>query len=118
VRPGQPVRTVTYRRPPELLASADEGGSIGLRYRADEGAFFVVAMTFDEGWRAQVDGTPVPLLPTAACQVGVELPPGAHRLELRYRDPWVPVGAAASVVALAAAALLFRWRPSGKGGDA
>jgi hypothetical protein len=118
VRPGQPVRTVTYRRPPELLASADEGGSIGLRYRADEGAFFVAAMTFDEGWRAQVDGTPVPLLPTAACQVGVELPPGAHRLELRYRDPWVPVGAAASLVALAAAVLLFQWRPSGKGGGA
>lgn len=108
VRPGQPVRTTVYRRPPRLLASSDEGGRIRLDYQAEEGAFFVAAMTFDEGWSARVDGAPVPLLPTAACQVGVELPPGAHRLELRYRDPWVPVGAAVSLAALVISALLFR----------
>jgi hypothetical protein len=113
VRPGQPVRTLAYRRPPRLLASSDEGGRIRLDYQAEEGAFFVAAMTFDEGWRARVDGASVPLLPTAACQVGVELPPGAHRLELRYRDPWVPVGAAVSLAALVVAVLLFRRRGLG-----
>ena len=113
VRSGQPARTVAYRRPPRLLASADEGGRIQLGYEAAEGAFFVAAMTFDQGWSARVDGASVPLFPTAACQVGVELPPGAHRLELRYRDPWVPVGAAVSLAALVVVAILFRRRRPG-----
>ncbi|HEX4962732.1 MAG TPA: hypothetical protein VF173_17985 [Thermoanaerobaculia bacterium] len=108
VRPGPP-QTVAYGRPPHLLAIADEGGRIAVGYRAEQGAFFVAAMTFDKGWRARLDGSPIALHPTAACQVGVELPPGEHRLELRYRDPSVPVGAAVSVTALLAAAILFRW---------
>ena len=115
VRSGEPSRTRSYRRPPRRLASSDEGGRIRLDYQAEEGGFFVAAMTFDEGWHAEVDGAPVPLLPTAACQVGVELPPGTHRLELRYRDPWVPAGAVISLVALAAAVLLVGRRPPGRG---
>ena len=109
-RPGQAAATVAFRRPPSLLASSDEGGRIRLDYRAEEGAFFVAAMTFDSGWQARVDGAPVPVHPTAACQVGVQLPPGAHRLELRYRDPAVPLGAAVSLAALGAGTLLFRRR--------
>ncbi|HYX25528.1 MAG TPA: hypothetical protein VFC23_15360 [Thermoanaerobaculia bacterium] len=112
VQPGLPARTVAYGRPPRLLAIADEGGRIQVDYRAEQGAFFVAAMTFDAGWRARLDGSPVAIHPTAACQVGVELPPGEHRLELRYRDPFVPIGAAASLVALVAGAILFRWRPA------
>jgi hypothetical protein len=52
----------------------------------------------------------VAVRPTAACQLGVELPPGEHRLDLRYRDPWMPAGAALSLAALAVgtAALLRR----------
>ncbi|HEX3554669.1 MAG TPA: hypothetical protein VIA62_15710 [Thermoanaerobaculia bacterium] len=112
VRPGLPARTVAYGRPPRLLAIADEGGRIQVDFRAEQGAFFVAAMTFDEGWRARLDGSPVAVRPTAACQVGVALPPGEHRLELRYRDPYVPLGAAASLTALLAGAVLFRWRPA------
>jgi len=115
VRPGLPARTVVYGRPPRLLAIADEGGRIQVDYRADQGAFFVAAMTFDAGWRARLDGSPLAVHPTAACQVGVELPPGEHRLELQYRDPFVLVGAAASLTALLAAAILFRRPGSGSG---
>ncbi|MFY9821378.1 MAG: YfhO family protein, partial [Thermoanaerobaculia bacterium] len=113
VWPGRPPRTLIYRRPPRLLTTADtadEGGRIRFDYQADEGAFFVAAMTFDKGWRAQVDGSPVAVHPTAACQLGVQLPPGAHRLELRYVDPAVPLGAAVSLAALLAGAILFRRR--------
>jgi hypothetical protein len=53
----------------------------------------------------------VAVRPTAACQLGVELPPGEHRLDLQYRDPKVPAGAALSLAALAlAAAGLLRRR--------
>ncbi|MBW8876455.1 MAG: hypothetical protein JF614_15920 [Acidobacteria bacterium] len=108
VRPGLPPRTLIYTRPPRLLESADEGGRVRLHYRTAEGAFFVAATTFDEGWRARVDGAPVPVEPTAACQLGVELPAGEHRLVLEYWDSFVPVGAAVSLAALLVGALIFR----------
>ncbi|HEV7509662.1 MAG TPA: hypothetical protein VGS07_32620 [Thermoanaerobaculia bacterium] len=108
VAPGVPAQTLVFRRPPRLLGVVDEGGHVRLDYQADEGAFFVAAMTFDAGWRARVDGQPVPIRPTAACQAGVRLPAGAHRLDLQYRDPAVPLGAAVTLVALSVGTLLFR----------
>jgi hypothetical protein len=108
VRQGQPPRTLVYTQPPHLLESADEGQRVRLHYQAAaEGAFFVAATTFDEGWRARIDGTPVAVYPTAACQLGVELPPGEHRLLLEYRDPFVPIGAAISLFALLVGVLIF-----------
>jgi hypothetical protein len=104
------ARTVAYSQRAVSLEVEDQGGRIRLHYRAGQGAFLVAAMTFDPGWRARVDGSPVAVRPTAACQLGVELPPGEHRLDLRYRDPRVPAGAALSLAALAlgTAALLRR----------
>jgi len=104
VRAGAPPATVSYPRPPQLLAFADAAGRIELRYRAATGGFFVVAATFDRGWRAAVDGAPRPVYPTAAGQLGVVLPPGEHRLELAYRERLLPLGAAISLAALLAVA--------------
>jgi hypothetical protein len=115
VRPGLPARTQVYSRPPRLLESADEGGRVRLHYRVEnEGAFFVAAMTFDEGWRARIDGAPAAVYNTAACQLGVELPPGEHRLVLEYRDPFVPVGTAVSLFALLVGVLIFTKAGTGR----
>ncbi|HEV7786648.1 MAG TPA: hypothetical protein VGQ28_14985, partial [Thermoanaerobaculia bacterium] len=105
-----PPRTAAYPQRAVLLEIEDQGGRLLLHYRAARGAFLVAATTFDPGWRARLDGLPVAVSPTAACQLGVELPPGEHRLDLRYRDPWLPAGAALSLAALAVgtAALLRR----------
>ncbi len=100
VRQGRPPATRTYRRPPFLSEVRDLGGEIRVRYRSPEGAFFVAAMTYDAGWRAFVDGRPLATYPTAACQLGAALPPGEHRLVLRYREPLVGAGAAVSLLAL------------------
>jgi hypothetical protein len=104
------ARTVVYPQRAVSLEVEDQGGRVRLHYRAAQGAFLVAATTFDSDWRARVDGVPVAVRPTAACQLGVELPPGEHRLDLQYRDPKVPAGAALSLaaLALAAAALLQR----------
>jgi hypothetical protein len=108
-----------YPRLPQPLELTDRGGRLRMRYRSESRAFFVVAATFDEGWRAEVDGAPVPVLATAACQIGLELPEGEHALELRYRDPLVPLGAAVSLAALAAIGMVLvrdRRRPEPGGG--
>ncbi len=104
VRAASPPETVRYPAPPRLLAFHDAAGRIELRYQAAAGGFFVVATTFDDGWQAAVDGAPLPVYPTAAGQLGVALPPGEHRLALRYGDRLLPWGAAVSLASLLAAA--------------
>ena len=108
VASGQGGKELAWKGPTRLLDLRDEGARVVLRYRAEEGGFFVDASTFDEGWRARVDGEPVPVFVTAACQLGVVLPAGEHRLELEYRDPFVPVGGAVSLAALLVAFLIAR----------
>ena len=105
VRAGRPAATASYARPPRVLGIEDEGGHIELRYRAEEGAFFVAAMTYDRGWRASLDGKPAATYPTAACQLGVVIPRGEHLLVLEYREPLLVPGAAVSLIALVTAAL-------------
>jgi hypothetical protein len=92
---------------PAALLEIDEGGKrIRLRYRAAGPAFLVAAVTYDEGWQATVAEEPLPLCPTALGQIGVLLPPGEHVLELRYRDPWVRLGAAVSAASFLLGLLL------------
>jgi hypothetical protein len=104
VRTAAPPAKASYPHPPLLLSFKDAAGRIELRYRAAAGGFFVVATTYDGGWRAAVDGAPRHVYPTAAGQLGVALPPGEHRLELAYRERLLPLGAAVSLAALLAVA--------------
>jgi uncharacterized membrane protein YfhO len=98
---------VSYPVPPQPLQLRDDGGRIRLRYRAPQKAFFVVATTWDDGWRASVDGVPVRSYLTGLCQIGVELPAGEHQLRLEYHDPLVGLGAAVSLLTLAGFAAVF-----------
>ncbi len=108
VRAGAPAGDMhIYPAAPLLLDFHAQAARLDLRYRSACGGFFVTATTFDEGWRATVDGAPLAVYPTAAGQLGVELPPGEHRLALSYRDRWVPAGAAVSLIALTACAVLL-----------
>ena len=109
VRPGRPAATRGYELPARLLGVTDRGGRIEARYRAEGAAFFVAAMTYDPAWRAFVEGRRLPTYPTAAGQLGVALPAGEHRLELRYREPLAGIGAALSLLALAGGAGALVW---------
>ena len=110
VRPERSPRTVAYE-PPQVLALDDRGGHLRLRYRAKAPAFFVFATTYDRGWEAEVAGRELAVYPTAACQLGVELPPGDRELDLRYREPRALWGGAVSLLTLAACAAVFLRRP-------
>lgn len=107
VRVDQPPGETEYPVRPQPLDLRDEGGRVVLRYRAPDKAFFVVASTYDDGWRATVDGASVPAWPTGLGQIGVELPAGEHELVLAYRERLLPLGAAVTLAALGIWGLLL-----------
>jgi hypothetical protein len=115
VRPGRRRESGLFERPPRVQEIADEGGRIELRYAAAGGAYFVAATTYDEQWQARLDGEPLAIYATAACQLGVVLPAGEHRLVLSYREPLLGIGAAVSLTALVLGAVVFG-RGSGRRG--
>jgi Bacterial membrane protein YfhO len=108
VRPGGPAETLAYPGRPRLRAVEDRGGEIAVRYLSATPAFFTAAVTYDRGWRAAVDGAPVPVYTNAIGQLGVAVPAGEHRLRLAYRDPRVLPGAAVSLGTLLAVLALLR----------
>jgi hypothetical protein len=103
---GDPPGRATYRhRGPQAADVIVESGSPAL---------LVVRNVWDPGWRATVDGRPVPVLVTDYLMQGIAVPAGRHTVELRYDDPWVGyglLGSALALMGLAAAALGLRRSP-------
>ena len=74
-------------------------------------AFLVASVTGHRYWSATIDGHPAPLIATNIAYQGLVVPEGAHTIAMRYRNPFVPVGGAISLltlIAFAAAAWLRR----------
>jgi hypothetical protein len=74
-----------------------------LDVRAEGPGLLVVAETWDRGWSALVDDIRAPVLRVEHARIGVRLPGGFHRVELRHRPP----GLVAGLVLAAAGALLL-----------
>lgn len=70
----------------------------------------VVAVANDRGWRATVDGERAAITDTDLAFIRVALAPGAHRVEITYRPPFLGAGLAISSLALVALALVSRRR--------
>jgi hypothetical protein len=103
VEPGRPGLEARRYASDARLANIEENGArVDLSYSASGQGLLVAAVTFDRGWRAEVDDARVPVLQTAIGQIAVEVPPGTHRLTLHYRDPWVLAGVAISLATIAA----------------
>jgi hypothetical protein len=68
----------------------------------------VVRETLLPGWRAWVDGQPVPLLYAEGVLRAVLIPPGKHEVQMRYRPPLWEIGLTISLIsALVAVIILF-----------
>jgi len=63
-----------------------------LHVETDAPALLVLSDTFYPGWRATVDGQPVPIYRTNAALRGVLVPAGAHRVEMHFRPRTLQVG--------------------------
>jgi hypothetical protein len=78
-------------------------------------AFLVMSVTAHKYWRITIDGTPAEPIITNIAYQGVVVPKGRHRIEMRYRNPVVPIGIAvslASTILLIVAASVPRRRRS------
>lgn len=69
--------------------------------RGPEASFVAVNQTWDEGWIARVDGVLTRYRRADLALSGLVVPPGRHRVEISYDDPWVRRGVATSLLALA-----------------
>lgn len=86
--------------PGEIRIVDSRDASLGLETGAAREALLVVSRLHDPGWTATLDGKPTDVVRVNGAMMGVVVPAGAHRLELRYR-PWsLAAGGAVSIVAL------------------
>jgi hypothetical protein len=63
--------------------------------------------TWDPGWRASLDGTPLRVLRRDFSLIGASIPAGRHRLEFVYTDTSVLAGLAVSLAGLLGIAWLL-----------
>jgi hypothetical protein len=95
-REPEGAATVRLERP-----SAD---ALAAYVRAATPGLLVIAERFDPGWSTLVDGARAEVVEIDLSAIGVRVPAGEHRVELRFVPKGLPVGLA---IALATAALLF-----------
>ncbi|MFI5301376.1 MAG: hypothetical protein ACHREM_25095, partial [Polyangiales bacterium] len=69
-----------------------------VRAHADAPSLLVLAEVFYPGWRAELDGRPVPILRASFVGRGVAIPPGDHTVTFRYRSRAVSLGATLSIL--------------------
>ena len=75
---------------------------------ADVPALLVLSDTHYPGWEGYVDGLPTPIYRTDAVFRGIEVPPGAHLVEMRFRPESFRIGLGLAVMA-GIAALAAVW---------
>jgi hypothetical protein len=87
-------------------------GDERLSAEADGDGFLVVRASYARGWRALVDGRPVPVLRANGKHRAVAIPAGRHDVRFVYEPPGLALGLLVSgLSALALTGLL--WRPRG-----
>ena len=100
-------------RPGSVEMTGDGTDGSTTRVTAAGDGYLVVGDALQNDWVATVDGRRVPLVPADHALVAVPVPAGTHVVTLAYRPPGQALGAGvsvASVLVLALAAVLPRWR--------
>jgi hypothetical protein len=84
-----------------VTAFRETANTATIDVNAEGRAFLVASVTGHRYWSATIDGRPAPLVATNLAFQGLVVPPGAHVIEMRYRNPLVVIGAAISLLSLA-----------------
>jgi uncharacterized membrane protein YfhO len=77
--------------------------------RLERDGILVLQTPFNSGWRAFQDGQPVSVVRADAGLLALPVKVGEHRVELRYRNPWLITGGVITGVAALLLAILL-WR--------
>ncbi len=86
-----------------------EGDRIEADVAFDRDGLLVHGTNYVSGWRATVDGVPVPVFRVADVLQGIIVPQGRHQVEFRYRPDSFRWGAAISMASLGMTLGLFLW---------
>lgn len=103
-------------KPLAALAACDSPDVVSIpRYTAEALAIeatmgcdgmVVLSDAYFPGWKAKLDGKPVPIYEVDLALRGVYVPQGSHRITMRYRPASVYLGALLSFLGIAGAAIL------------
>jgi hypothetical protein len=67
--------------------------------RSETGGRFALHEQFYPGWRATIDGNPIRIERWSEAFQSVQVPPGEHRIEFRFRSSGLRIGALVSLLA-------------------
>jgi hypothetical protein len=90
------------------------GNRVRLEGSSEQPGLLVVSEQFDPGWRARVNGKPVPISPADHLLIGVPLEAGSNRVDLVYAPDTFRVGLFGTLLGIACLTglLCVRRRPA------
>ena len=107
-----PIRLVRLNHPRyyfdggtgRVVSASERPNSVDLDVETQTSAPLFIAITRHKYWKGTLDGTPAALQPSNIAFQSMTIPPGRHRVALRYRNPLVEIFGVVSL--LSAIALL------------
>ncbi len=91
---------VAARSPGDALRPVSRGAStLAFEAVSEAGGFAVVPEVWHPGWRATLDGAPVPILRTNGAFLGVDIPSGRHQLAMSFHPPGLETGSILTALA-------------------
>jgi uncharacterized membrane protein YfhO len=100
---------VQQRRASALYLSSFAQSRLVGDVRLEQDGILILQTPFNSGWRAFQDGRPVSVVRADAGLLALPVKAGEHRVELRYRNPWLLTGVVITgLSALLLAILLWR----------
>ena len=92
------------------VTSVEKSGRVRLTVETDRSRTLVTTIPAEDGWRACVDGAQVETGVWLDAFLSVDVPAGAHEVELRYTAPGLIPGLALGLVSAAGLALAYTQR--------
>jgi uncharacterized membrane protein YfhO len=89
-----------------VTAVRERSNSAVIDVAAEGRAFLVMSVTPHKYWRVTIDGQAAKAVVTNIGYQGVIVPPGRHRIEMRYRNDMIAIGAPVSAMSAVLLALL------------
>jgi uncharacterized membrane protein YfhO len=100
---------VQQRRAGALYLSSFAQSRLVGDVRLEQDGILILQTPFNSGWRAFQDGRPASVVRADVGLLGVPTKAGEHRIELRYRNPWLlPAAVVSALAALVLVLLLWR----------